>query len=66
MVHGDLNVHDVKVTPDNRVYILDFEKAVLPSKSPEYAAEMRHELMTQAWLDYVLSTKVGKHVVFLS
>ena len=63
VVHGDLNVHNIKVTPDNRVYILDFEKAVLPSKSPEYAAEMRHE---QAWLDYVVSTKVGKHVVFLS
>lgn len=63
VVHGDLNVHSIKVTPANRVYILDFEKAVLPSTSPQYAAEMRHE---QTWLDYVVSTKVGKHMVFLS
>lgn len=63
VVHGDLNVHNIKVTSDNRVYILDFEKAVLPSTSPEYAAEMRHE---QTWLDCVVSTKVGKHIGFLS
>ena len=61
VVHGDLNVHNIKVTPDNRVYILDFEKAVLPSTSPEYAAEMTHE---QTWLDYIVSTKVGKHMAF--
>ena len=60
VVHGDLNVNNIKVTPDNRVYILDFEKAVLPSTSPVYAAETRHE---QMWLDYIVSTKVGKHMV---
>ena len=60
VVHGDLNVHNIKVTPDNRVYILDFEKAVLPSTSSDYTAEMHHE---QTWLDYIVSTKVRKHMV---
>lgn len=63
VVHGDLNMHNIKVTSDNKVYVPDFEKAALPTTSPEFAAELRHELTR---LDYVVSTKVGKLTGFPS
>ena len=39
MLHGDLNVHNIKFTSDKRVNILDFETTVLRSTSPENAVE---------------------------
>ena len=53
VVHGDLELQNIKVAPNKTVYILDFEKASLASPASQYADQLHHE---QARLDYLSNT----------
>ena len=52
VVYGDLEEGNIKVTPNNTAYILDFDKASLGSSWPQYTDEHEHE---QACLAYMVS-----------
>lgn len=58
VVHGDLEPQNIKVTPNNTVYILDFEKASLPSPSSQYTDELHYEQSRSAYITSVVSKKV--------
>ena len=60
VVHIDLESHNIKVTPNNRVCILDFEKGSLSSQSSQYAEDLDCEQAHLAYLTEVVSQEVSK------
>lgn len=60
IVHGDLESRNIKVTPDNTVYILDFEKASLESASFQHTDELHHEQARLSYIASVVNKKVSK------
>ena len=60
IVHGDLESRNIKVTPNNTVYILDFEKGSLSLQSSQYTHELHCEQAHLAYITSVVSKKVSK------